>query len=194
MFIDSPALSVSPAGLSVYSSESEGEGDEGEESKVDPKTIANAFQGIIQPERGEGPSTASKEIHLPVAMATSDPGKGSSKKEQRSSGEKGKEMSGSRKRSRSPSPGHGSKHHSKGKRSSKGGSASPHKSPSRSSSKGGKGSSPKSVSKRHSHSRSPSHGRTPKGSETRWALYRVGVGEEGSVSGECQVLIFFATV
>ncbi|KAL5457592.1 hypothetical protein EMCRGX_G034866 [Ephydatia muelleri] len=137
-------------GLSVYSSESEGEGDEGEESKVDPKAIANAFQGIIQPERGEGSSTAR-----------------SSKKEQRSSGEKGKEMSGSRKRSRSPSPGHGNKHHSKGKRSSKGGSASPHKSPSRSSSKGGKGSSPKSVSKRHSHSRSPSHGRTPKGSETR---------------------------
>lgn len=164
------------AGLSVYSSESEGEGDE-----VDPKAIASAFQGIIPAERGEGPSTTKdpkREAGLQVAMATSDPGKGSDKKEQRkTSGEKGKETSGSRKRSRSPSPGHGSgKHHSK-RKSSAGRSASPHKSPSRSSSKGGDASRhsrspPKSISsKHHSHSRSPSHGRMPKSSETRWVLH-----------------------
>lgn len=155
---------------------------------MDPKTIADAFQGVKQAER-EGQSTVTnpkKDTPQGVEMVGNSGKEGNMKElsQRRSSGEKEKKPSGSRKRSRSPSLTHGSKHQSHKK------SSSPHNSPQ--SSKGGSAgattsshrsrSPPKPSSKHHSHSRSPSHGRTPKGSETRW------VSEEGGGGLNCGIV------
>ena len=136
------------------------------ENKLDPKTIADAFQGVKQPER-EGQSTVTnpkKDTPQGVEMVGNSGKDGNMKElsQRRSSGEKEKKPSGSRKRSRSPSLTHGSKHQSHSKKSS-----SPHNSAGATTSSHRSRSPPKPSSKHHSHSRSPSHGRTPKGSETR---------------------------